>query len=563
MLAGLWQAAGAARLRVVVSSDIGGTDPDDFQSMVHFLVYADMFDVEGLISSPYGPGRREHILQVIDLYAQDYPNLKTHSAGYPPPDALRAISRQGAIEGAGFAGLRRADRGLALDRPSARDARTRGRCTFWSGAGSTTSPRPCTTPPISCPSSASTSSADRTRCGASNAYNYIEENHPKLWIIEANATYRGWFVGRRPGGRVGQFRDLSRRTLPAMARSGDFFATLLNGTIKMGDTPSVGPPAARQSRRPVAAGLGRQIRAHLGRTEDRLHASDDRGGSCGGLRRSRVRPAAARRHDARQYGEMIFDGRIPVEGVNDGDVLRFRFSPRDAKVWPYRIESDFAGLDGQSGRFTAVPPPAARTGSPLRRASELVDRRSRSRGRRGRASRREEREPMAAGFPERFRGAHAALQVARRAVAIGGFMKRFAVLVLLTLACFAVLAAQKPRVIVLTDIENEPDDSESMVRFLTYSNQLRCGGAGRDHLHPSEGQDRGGSHPPDRGSLRQGQGQPGETRTRLSRRPPLALRDQGRPARTTAWQRWARARTRRARRRSYRPWTATIRARSG
>ena len=31
------------RHRVVVSTDVGGTDPDDFQSMVHLLVYADMF----------------------------------------------------------------------------------------------------------------------------------------------------------------------------------------------------------------------------------------------------------------------------------------------------------------------------------------------------------------------------------------------------------------------------------------------------------------------------------------------------------------------------------------
>jgi hypothetical protein len=63
--------APARRHRVIISTDIGGTDPDDFQSMVHFLVYADMFDIEGLISSPYGPGRREHILQVIDKYAAD------------------------------------------------------------------------------------------------------------------------------------------------------------------------------------------------------------------------------------------------------------------------------------------------------------------------------------------------------------------------------------------------------------------------------------------------------------------------------------------------------------
>jgi hypothetical protein len=51
------------RYRIIVSTDIGGTDPDDFQSLVHLLVYADCFDIEGLISSPYGPGRKQHILE--------------------------------------------------------------------------------------------------------------------------------------------------------------------------------------------------------------------------------------------------------------------------------------------------------------------------------------------------------------------------------------------------------------------------------------------------------------------------------------------------------------------
>ncbi|MGH9163717.1 MAG: nucleoside hydrolase-like domain-containing protein [Vicinamibacteraceae bacterium] len=35
----------------------------------------------------------------------------------------------------------------------------------------------------------------------------------------------------------------------------------------------------------------------------------------------------------------------------------------------------------------------------------------------------------------------------------------------------SVTAAERPRVIVLTDIENEPDDAQSMVRFLAYANQ--------------------------------------------------------------------------------------------
>lgn len=51
------------RFRVIISTDIGGSDPDDFQSMVHYLVYADLFDTEGLIASPPHAGRKAHILE--------------------------------------------------------------------------------------------------------------------------------------------------------------------------------------------------------------------------------------------------------------------------------------------------------------------------------------------------------------------------------------------------------------------------------------------------------------------------------------------------------------------
>jgi len=39
------------RYRVIVSTDIGGGDEDDIQSMIHYLVYSDLFDTEGLIIS--------------------------------------------------------------------------------------------------------------------------------------------------------------------------------------------------------------------------------------------------------------------------------------------------------------------------------------------------------------------------------------------------------------------------------------------------------------------------------------------------------------------------------
>ena len=63
--------------RILISTDIGGTDADDNQSMAHLLMYNEMFDIEGVVSSPsFGNGSKEEILRMIDLYEKDYPKLK-------------------------------------------------------------------------------------------------------------------------------------------------------------------------------------------------------------------------------------------------------------------------------------------------------------------------------------------------------------------------------------------------------------------------------------------------------------------------------------------------------
>ena len=51
---------------------------------------------------------------------------------------------------------------------------------------------------------------------------------------------------------------------------------------------------------------------------------------------------------------------------SDGGALRFRFSPRDAKVWPYVIQSDVAGLDGVVGAVHGRPPSTDKTSRPSR-----------------------------------------------------------------------------------------------------------------------------------------------------------------------------------------------------
>ncbi len=55
-------------------------------------------------------------------------------------------------------------------------------------------------------------------------------------------------------------------------------------------------------------------------------------------------------------------------------------------------------------------------------------------------------------------------------VALQGWTIRFILFAVLCAVCAIASAAEKPRVFVLTDIENEPDDAMSMVRFLTYAN---------------------------------------------------------------------------------------------
>jgi len=353
------------RPRVIVSTDIGGTDPDDFQSMVHFLLYADMFDVEGLISSPYGPGRREHVLQVLERYATDYPKLKTHSDRYPPPDALRSVTKQGAIASAPPGGVGRPTDGSNWIVQRARRTDSRPLWVLvWGGIDDLA--QALHDAPDILPKLRVYFIGGPNKMWSVEAYDYIERQFPALWMIEANATYRGWFTG---GNQTGEWSNTAFVAQHVAGRGalGEFFATLLGGTIKMGDSPSVGYLLHGTPDDPSQPGWGGRF----------VRVWDDRKTVFGGMTTAAdtaesfgvvefalpVPSGMTRAHSV----EMLFDGRIPAAGENDGRVLRFRFSPRDAKVWPYVIRSDFSGLDGRSGQFTAVPPPASRTRRPSSR----------------------------------------------------------------------------------------------------------------------------------------------------------------------------------------------------
>ncbi len=190
------------RPRVLISTDIGGTDPDDFQSMVHLLLYADVLDIEGLISSPFGPGRKADILRVVDAYERDYPRLVTHSARYPQPDDLRAITKQGAIDRVGPPGVGAPTEGSDwIVRCARRDDPRPLYVLVWGGIEDLA--QALHDAPDILPKLRVYFIGGPNKMWSVEAYNYIEKHHPDLWIIEANSTYRGWFVGGNQTGEWG------------------------------------------------------------------------------------------------------------------------------------------------------------------------------------------------------------------------------------------------------------------------------------------------------------------------------------------------------------------------
>lgn len=345
--------------RVLVSTDIGGTDPDDFQSMAHLLLYSDMIEIEGLVSSPYGPGRARHIHEVLDVYERDYASLRAWSDTYPTPSSLRALTKQGALDGAGPEGFgtptegsnwivgcaRRPDsrplwilvwggiEDLAQALHDAPDILSRLRIYFIGGPN---------------------------KMWSINAFDYIDREHPRLWMIEANSTYRGWFTG---GNQTGEWGNASFVTAHVARHGaiGEYFAKHLKGTIKMGDTPSLMHVLGRTPESPSQDGWGgRFVRIWEDRKTvfNRHTTAADKAEVFGTVEWVLPLPSGT---SSAARASMLIDGRIPAVAHNDGRQLRFRFSPRDAKVWPYVIQSELKELDGSKGSFEAVRPPPERT----------------------------------------------------------------------------------------------------------------------------------------------------------------------------------------------------------
>jgi len=226
---------GADKPRVIVSTDIGGGDPDDFQSMVHYLVYADRFDTEGLISSPPQQGRARDILECLDAYAKDFRILRTWSASYPTPDSLRKLVRQGAITPQEDKEPKTLSEGAKLIVAKAKADDSQPLYVIVWGSITDVAQAVHAEPRIKKQLRVYSIGSWNTRNGKRER-DYLFNKHPDLWWIESDTTFRGMYMGGEQGG------DLGNRSFPKehVAGHGALGALFMRkkSDIKMGDSPS-------------------------------------------------------------------------------------------------------------------------------------------------------------------------------------------------------------------------------------------------------------------------------------------------------------------------------------
>lgn len=224
--------------RILISTDIGGTDPDDNQSMAHFLMYSNLFETEGLISSPsYGLGSMSEILRMIDLYEKDLPKLKKHAKGFPTPKYLRSISKQGRKGAAPYCGYKTPTGGSEWIIKCARKKSSQLLWVLVWGGLDDLAQALHDAPDIKDKIKVYWIGGPNKKW-STNSYAYIAEHFTDLWFIEVNSSYYGFFSDKNTLDSV-KSSDYYSKYIRGAGQLGKDFKKYYGGQVKMGDTPSL------------------------------------------------------------------------------------------------------------------------------------------------------------------------------------------------------------------------------------------------------------------------------------------------------------------------------------
>lgn len=334
--------------RILISTDIGGTDADDNQSMTHLMMYSDLFDIEGIVSTPsFGDGSKEEILRMIDVYSLDYPELSRHYPGVLEPDSLRQLCYQGTKSAAPLSGFSSPTDGSRHIIQCARRDDSRPLYILVWGALEDVAQALHDAPDIKSRIRIYWIGGPNKKWGV-NAYSYIAEHHPDVWMIENNAAYRGFISDKRQNHFSGLYYD---DVMKGAGNLGVDFKNYYDGNVKMGDSPSLFYMMSGDCADPEGESWGGSFEKtdFSPRTIFRGMTTESDTVAPYSVMEFRLRGP----ENVKTVGDTCFILKIDKQDwngvyVGNGEYM-VRYSPKAPGVLTYSISSDVRELDGLTG----------------------------------------------------------------------------------------------------------------------------------------------------------------------------------------------------------------------
>lgn len=342
--------------RILISTDIGGTDPDDNQSMIHLLMYADLFRMEGLVSTAFTTGSKKNLLEMIDLFEKDLPALKAHSPGFPEPDDLRDICKDGARQGAPYKGFRSPTEGSAWIIECARKQQEQPLWVLVWGGLEDVAQALHDAPDIKKNIRVYWIGGPNKKWGV-NAYAYIAEMHPDLRMIEVNAAYRGWFMDADSPDHL-KGKAYYGNYIQGRGAMGKDFLKYYGGAVKMGDTPSLAYVMNGDPENPMGESWGgsfvkiqRSARSLFNRHTTLL----DTVATYAVVEWQFKGPVRPIDPDSSCFDLEVSGQKWPGYYLGNG-VYAVRYSPKQAETATYKTYSAIPELNGLTGQYVSVAP---------------------------------------------------------------------------------------------------------------------------------------------------------------------------------------------------------------
>lgn len=346
----------AVKPRILISSDIGGTDDDDFQSMIHFLMYANQFEIEGLVSSPFGNGRKKNILDMIDLYEKDLPELKKHADGFPEPNSLRKITKQGVIDSAPYSGYTKSTEGSNWIIKCAKKKSSQPLWVLVWGGIEDLAQALHDAPEIQQNIRVYFIGGPNKKWCV-NAYAYVAENFSDLWMIEANATYRGWFMDEDSPSKI-TAKAYYGNYIDGRGAMGKDFIKYYEGQIKMGDTPSLAYLIYGNPNNPTGESWGGQftpVKRSSRNIFDYNTTAKDTVAAYAVLEWRFKGPELSIPKDSACFQLEVSKQLWPGYYLGNGNYA-VRYSSKKPEIGSYVTKSSIPQLNGHSGQYTSIVP---------------------------------------------------------------------------------------------------------------------------------------------------------------------------------------------------------------